>query len=151
MNEKEKQEVREAVEAANIAFEHLENAKSYLDSASRWGIVDIVTAGSLISGISKHRKMSKAEQEMEEAKLALDRFSQKLKDVQGFAPIHVGDFLKFADIFFDGLLVDVLTQSKIDKAKEQCVFALLQVDEIRYKLLTYSSRKSNYGGETTGK
>lgn len=135
MDEREKKEIKEAVDAADVALLHLRSARESLGSAGRWGLYDIFTQGGWIAGILKHRKMSDAETEMELAKYALNHFCKELRDVKGFEPVHVGEFLKFADIFFDGILVDLVAQSKINEAKEQCDSAINQVVYIRKKLM----------------
>ena len=43
-------------------------------------------------------------------------------------------FLTFADLVFDGFLTDILVQSKISKAKEQCDEAIERVTVIRREL-----------------
>ncbi len=107
MNELERKEIREAIEAADEALYHLENANGYLRSAGNWGLLDIF-GGGLISGLVKHNKMGNAEAEIDAAKRALQRFSKELRDVSGYCSIHIGDFLTFADFFFDGLVADAM-------------------------------------------
>ncbi|MCR5501923.1 MAG: hypothetical protein K6F53_02850, partial [Lachnospiraceae bacterium] len=116
MNDLERREIQEAVEAADDALFHLRSARRYLSSAGNWGLVDMF-GGGLISGLVKHGKMGNAEREIGEARYALQRFSKELRDVSGYSSIHINDFLTFADFLFDGFLADVLVQSKISEAK----------------------------------
>ena len=51
--------------------------------------------------------------------------------------INVGDFLSFADIFFDGFVADWLVQSKIRDARRQVSDAIRQIEDIRLQLLKY--------------
>jgi len=51
--------------------------------------------------------------------------------------LEIGDFLTFADYFFDGLIADWLVQSKIQDAKAQVENAIIQVRQIREDLLRY--------------
>ena len=48
----------------------------------------------------------------------------------------MGDFLTFADFFFDGFLADVMVQSKINNAKKQVDEAIRRVEEVLVKLRT---------------
>lgn len=133
MNEVERREIQEAIDAADDAIQHLYSARKYLNSAGNWGLVDIF-GGGLISGLFKHGKMASAENEIGEAKRALQRFSRELQDVSGYSSIHINDFLTFADFFFDGIIADVIVQSKISEAKRQCDEGIRQVADIRDEL-----------------
>ena len=50
MNEVEAREIREAIDAADNALDHLRSARRYLDSAGNWGLLDMF-GGGLISGL----------------------------------------------------------------------------------------------------
>jgi hypothetical protein len=129
----DKREIQEAIEAADVALEHLNRAKRSLSSASGWGLFDTL-GGGFISGLIKHSKMNGAESEINAAKRALERFSKELRDVNGYSSIHINEFLTFGDLFCDGFLMDVLVQSQIGKAKRECDQAVEQVTRIRYDL-----------------
>ncbi len=134
MNEMEARELQEAIHAADDALYHLESARKCLQSAGNWGVLDLL-GGGFISGMIKHGRMGDAEQEIEEAKQALQRFSKELQDVHGYSSIHINSFLSFADIVFDGFLVDVVVQTQISKAKKDCEEAIRQVSTIREELI----------------
>ena len=51
-----------------------------------------------------------------------------------YSSIHINDFLTFADFFFDGIIADVIVQSKISEAKRQCDEGIRQVADIRDEL-----------------
>ncbi len=135
MNDIERKEVKEAIDAADNALTHLGNARAYLNSAGNWGILDVL-GGNTITWLFKHGKMSKAEREIDEAKRALERLNRELKDVKGCSSIHIDEFLTIADVFLDGFIVDLWVQSKISDAKKQCDEAIRQVDSIRSRLLS---------------
>ena len=126
------QEIDEALEAADYALDCLRKAESDLDSASSWGMFDIL-GGGLISTLIKHNEMDDAQAHMEEAKGALEKLSQELKDVdyQINLDFTVSDFLSFADYFFDGLLADLFVQDRIDEAEQQVKEAITKVESIR--------------------
>ena len=126
-------EIQEAIEAADVALDHLERAKRCLSSASGWGLFDTL-GGGFISGLIKHSKMSDAENEIDKAKRALEKFSKELRDVDGYSSVHINGFLTFGDLFCDGFLMDVIVQSQIGKAKRECENAINQVTSIRNDL-----------------
>jgi hypothetical protein len=134
MDESQKREIEEAIVAADDALYHLRSARNYLGSASNWGLWDIF-GGGLISGLVKHSKMSDAEREVNAAKYSLQKFSRELQDVSGYSSIHIDDFITFADFFFDGLVADIIVQSKIRDAKIQCDDAIQRVSAIRTELV----------------
>lgn len=128
-------EIREAIDAADAALKHLGNAADMLDDAGRWGIVDML-GGGLITTLLKHRKISDAQDEIDEAKRALRIFVKELDDVDEATGLNVelGSGLQFADIFFDGMLADWIAQNKIDRAKQQVADAMRQVYAVRSQL-----------------
>ena len=136
MNELDRREVIEAISAADDALNHLQRARQCLNSAGNWGLLDMF-GGNFITGLFKHSKMAGAEQEIEEARYALQRFSKELRDVSGFSSIHINEFLTFADFFFDGFVADLLVQSQISNAKRQCDDAIRMVSDIRGQLERY--------------
>ena len=128
-------EIREAIDAADAALKHLGNAADMLDDAGRWGIVDML-GGGLITTLLKHRKISDAQDEIDEAKRVLRIFVKELDDVDEATGLNVelGSGLQFADIFFDGVLADWIAQNKIDRAKQQVADAMRQVYAVRSQL-----------------
>lgn len=130
------QEVNEAISACDNALYYLNNAQRYLGSAGNWGIMDLL-GGGFISTIVKHSKLDDAKAEMENAKYAVQSLKKELQDVGRIENINinVGDFLTFADFFFDGFIADWLVQSKIRDAERQVSQAINQIENIKYQLL----------------
>lgn len=128
-------EVREAIQAADTALNYLERAERCLNSAGNWGMLDLF-GGGFISTLAKHSKMDDAEREMSNARAALRKLSKELQDVGRIEELHIetGDFLTFADYFFDGLIADWMVQSKISDAKNQVREAKYKVNDIRNHL-----------------
>jgi hypothetical protein len=126
--EKEK---REAVDAGYRALQSLRSAQAELNSAKNWGFVDLL-GGGLISGLVKHSKMDNAQRYMEQAKYDLSAFSRELNDVNMVCNLNidVGDFLSFADFFFDGFVADWLVQERINEARRQVEDAIRRVQEV---------------------
>lgn len=131
-------QIREAIQAGEQALSSLRESKSYLQSAGNWGLLDILGGGFVVNLI-KHSKVNDASRCMEKARNDIRRFRNELDDVDDYLPnIQVGDFLTFADFFFDGFVADVMMQSKIGKARRQVDEAMYQVESIvnrlRYEL-----------------
>ena len=131
-------EVNEAVVAGETAIRSLQAAREKLDSARNWGILDILSGhkGGLISGFIKHSRVNAAQSCIDQAKHDLMRFENELRDVQdmNYLNVEISGFLTFADFFFDGLLADLLVQSKIADARAKVDDAINRVQNIVYRL-----------------
>lgn len=127
----EKQEVWEALEAGKRALNSLLKAKNSLSTAKGFGIWDIF-GGGLGAGLFKHAKLNDASQEVEEAKRNMQIFQKELSDVNMTCNLNmdIGGFLTFADFFFDGLLADLLVQSKMNDLAKQLDQAIGQVRNV---------------------
>ena len=79
---------------------------------------------------------------MAQAQLDLRRLQKELRDIQ--VPmdlkIEVSDFLSFADVFFDNLLVDWMVQNKIAEARGQVEDAIFRVESILMDLRNLENR-----------
>ena len=130
--EKEKQE---AIDAGNKALRSLRKAQENLSSAKNWGIFDML-GGGFISTMFKHSKVDQAKENMEQAKYDLRNFSKELNDVNIACNLNIetGDFLSFADWFFDGLIVDWMMQDRINQASQQVEEAIRRVEDILRQL-----------------
>lgn len=127
-------EVKEAIYAGERALSSLIQAKKYLSSASNWGLLDLF-GGNTITGLFKHMKLNNANNCLYTAKADLKRFRDELDDIDEFIPdVQVGGFLTFADFFFDGLLADVIVQSKIGEMKRQVDEAIRNTESIVRRL-----------------
>ena len=128
-------ERREAIEAGERALDSLEEALDCLENAGNWGFLDIL-GGGLLSGLIKHERMNKAEEYLEEAKDDLRLFEEELMDLDELETINLDtqDFLGLADIIFDGLIADVMMQSRINEAKAAVNHAIRRVERILDRL-----------------
>lgn len=131
----DKKELLEAIEAGRDALSSLKTAQNQLQLARNWGIVDIF-GGGFFTNMMKYSKIDSASNAIEDAKQKLFIFQGELKDVS--LPVdlrmEIGDFLTFADFFFDGFVTDYIVQSKIAEAKEQVLEAIEYVKRILYGL-----------------
>lgn len=135
--EDRKKELREARLAGQEALKCLDKAADSLKSAGNWGIADML-GGGLITTFVKHSRMNDAEALVQQARSALKRFRKELMDVENVEEFHIetGDFLAFADYFFDGIIADWLMQSRINEAKTQVESARQKVKDIMRQLET---------------
>ena len=130
-----RREITEAIQAGQEALRCLNDAKSCLSSAGNWGIVDMV-GGGLLTTYIKRSKMKDADALVQQARISLKRFQRELMDVDTIPEFHLetGDFLTFADYFFDGIVADWLVQSKINEAKNQVDNAIQRVNYLLSQL-----------------
>ena len=101
--------------------------------------VKTLIVGGGISGLIKHMKIGDARSSLNRAKADLERFSRELSDVrdlQGLR-IDIGDFLTFADFFFDGFLADIMVQSRIRQAMDNLDDAIRRVANVLDQLKRY--------------
>ena len=130
-------EVYEAIDAGERALSSLKRAQNYLNSAGNWGLLDLF-GGNLITGLVKHSKMHDASKCINDARYDLRKFQRELDDVDNYIPdIQMGDFLTFADFFWDGFVADVMIQSKISNGKKQVAEAIGRVEAILSQLRRY--------------
>lgn len=128
-------EIRKAMDAADRALTALYRAQERLGSARSWGIADLLGGGPLFTAMKQHR-MREANDDLAAARTALQAFAKELRDVDpaDLSNIELGDFLSFADFFFDGALADWLMQSRIKDARAQVDRAIQQVEALLHKL-----------------
>lgn len=128
-------EIKEAMTAAQDALSSLERVEKHLGSARNWGIFDML-GGGFVSTLVKHSKLNDAEEEMEYAKRTIKKLQKELGDITSVPDIQiqVGDFLKFADYFFDGLIADWMVQSRIRETQNQVETAISKVHQVIERL-----------------
>ena len=130
-------ERQEAIDAGERALDSLYGVRKELESAGNWGLLDMF-GGGMFTTFVKHSKMNDAQRYMEPAKRDLAAFSRELADVSETLNINSGDFLTFADYFFDGFVADMMVQSRIRDAQRQ-------VDDAIYRVESILSRLRNQG------
>ena len=128
-------EIREAIDAGERALRSLRDARSSLGSERGWGMVDLFGCRGL-SGLIKHVKIGDAKSSLNRAKADLEHFGREpadVREIQGL-DIEIGDFLTFADFFFDGFLADIMVQSKIKQAQDKIDDAIDRVETLLGRL-----------------
>jgi DNA repair exonuclease SbcCD ATPase subunit len=129
-------EIREALDAGQAASNSLKHVIEALQSASGWGVWDMLGGGLLATAV-KHSRMDEARDAAYHTQDLLRRFRRELADVPGLPGNlveEVGSFETFADYFFDGLIVDWVVQSKIDRSLENTRSAYDRVATILSRL-----------------
>ena len=105
-------ETDQAIQAGQAAHVQAQQALSTLRSAKGWGVYDLL-GGGLLSGLIKHSRMDKAEQEIAQLR--------ELHDVRVRcdATTELSAFWRVTDIVWDNLFSDWTALSQISEAKEQ--------------------------------
>lgn len=132
-------EVNEAINAGNYVLNKIDEVTSYLQDAKLWGLFDMFSDRSLISGIFKHSKLNDAQEALEELKSSLVTFNNELNDVKVYCNIdsvEFDGFVKVFDILFDNFFVDIYAISKINDSKEKMQDLKYQVQNVINRLET---------------
>ncbi|MBQ8823076.1 MAG: hypothetical protein IJZ82_10560 [Lachnospiraceae bacterium] len=134
-NTQYRMEIEEALAASDDALFYLQKAKDSLKSAQNWGLWDMF-GGGLISTFVKHDKMDMAQADVENARLALDKLSRELDDLDDVMNIDfkLDGFTSFADYFFDDFFSDWYVQSKIGDGLHKIEEAISRVKGVQEKL-----------------
>ena len=129
------QEINEALMAADMASMSLQKAEEQLQKASSWGIWDMLGGGMFTTWI-KHSRIDDARLALEESRRSLRSLRRELMDLEipGDFKIDIGEFLNFADYFFDGLIIDWMVQTKIREASDNVKEAIRRVERLRTRL-----------------
>lgn len=124
-------EIREAIDAGMRTRLYLQQALNELDSAKGFGFADML-GFDLIGGIGKHMKLADARKQMELARSQVAVFQKELQDVNYALDMNLelGGFLTFADFFLDGILADILVQSRLGELKQQVENGLYQLGRV---------------------
>ena len=131
----ERREVREAVAAGRRALASLEEAADALDSASRWGLFDLVLGGP-ISSLAKHARLGDAREALERARADLYAFTRELSDVRGIEElrVNVGGVASALDVLGDNPFVDLYVQKWISDAEDNVAAAITATKTVLARL-----------------
>ncbi|MFB0971731.1 MAG: hypothetical protein GX666_01470 [Tissierellia bacterium] len=128
-------EIQEAINAADDALLYLKEAEKFAKSAGNWGMFDIL-GGGFFATMIKREKMEDVEKNISKAQKAIEVLNLELKDLETIIDVNIetGDFLTFADYFFDGFIADFMVQEKINNAIKQIENAILNIEELKISL-----------------
>ena len=135
--ENRRKEVREAINAGERAHSIAEETLDGLKSAKNWGMVDLI-GGGIMSDVIKYDKLKSVKDRTSALQMALRTFRTELADVssriEGPLQVEVGEFLHFADYFFDGIFTDWMVYDKIKVSKERAEQTYSQIQGILEQL-----------------
>ncbi len=129
--ESQKREVQEAIRAGREALYTSDAILLSLGSAENWGTWDLI-GGGLMTDMIKHSKLDEAQNQVTTLQETLRRFKTELADIEIQADLQVGvdGFMRFADVFFDGLFVDWAVMNKISNSKSQVQDTKAQIERV---------------------
>lgn len=129
-------EIKEAIQAATIVLEKLQEAHKHLKKAKNYGWLDVFRLD--IFDIPKRLYMRQAEKFINEAKTYIMHFEEELKDVDNLLQVDLSFFslAAFSDFFWDGLYGNSQILAQICDAYDNVGKAISQVEEIIQKLKT---------------
>ncbi len=113
-------EVGEALASGQELLDGLDRVVESLKSAKGWGTWDML-GGGIVATAVKHSKIDEARAGMHEVQALLGRFQRELADVtvEAVPAADITAFDTFADYFLDGLIMDWIVQSKIERSLSQ--------------------------------
>lgn len=119
-------ELKEAKEAADLVIGKIDQAIKELNSASNWGILDLL-GGDFIPSLIKRTKIGKANDILNDLPKSLESLNKELSDVDISLPSGVPNRLsdELFDTIFDNIFTDFRVQGEI---KEN----LLALKELRH-------------------
>lgn len=148
--ETQQKEIQEAVTAGNRALDITRKILEDLDSAKNWSTFDLM-GGGLIADMAKYDRLNKVQDKIQDLQAALRGFRTELADVteriSGDLHVEIGDFLHFADYFFDGLFTDWMVYDKINDSRGRTLRTREQIQKILGQLNAmdneFCSKKEN--------
>ena len=148
--ETQQKEIQEAVTAGNRALDITRKILEDLDSAKNWSTFDLM-GGGLIADMAKYDRLNKVQDKIQDLQAALRGFRTELADVteriSGDLHVEIGDFLHFADYFFDGLFTDWMVYDKINDSRGRTLRTRDQIQKILGQLNAmdneFCSKKEN--------
>ena len=131
--ENQQKEIQEAINAGNQAFYIARKILEDLNSAKNWSTFDLM-GGGLIADMAKYDKLNKVQDQIQDLQNALRGFRTELADVteriSGNLYVEIGDFLHFADYFFDGLFTDWMVYDKINDSRNRTMQTSDQIQKL---------------------
>jgi len=120
------EQIQAAQDAGAAVLHQIDLIGGSLNAAESYGALDLA-GGRFVTHINKHINLSQAQEEMNQLRRLLDQFYAGLSDVETSQAltIEISGFLRFADWFFDGWIVDWAVLSRIQDTQNQ----LLRVEE----------------------
>ena len=136
-------ELKEAIDAGTMALRGLDKVISSLRSTHNWGTFDLLGGGMIATAV-KHSRINDARDSIHRVQQQLRVFQRELADLGSRTDIEIdiGSFATFADYVFDGLIVDWIVQSRINKSLDAAVSVSEKVHTVLMRL--QNSYKDSY-------
>lgn len=116
-------EIREAIEAGQVAKRALIDAASELNTAHDYSTWDTFLGGGVFATHLKHEKLRVSNTYLHRAQRELQKFQNELLDLKGVEfrslSVDVDGFVTFSDYFFDDIFSAWSIHSKLNKSREQ--------------------------------
>lgn len=140
--ESQERELEEAASAGRKALSIAEQVLSSLGSAETWGTWDLVSRG-VLADLAKHERLDAAQESVERLQSQLRTFKTELADVtlDHDLQVSVEGFLRFADYFFDGILVDWTVLDHIHQSQRQVQEVKSQISTVLQRLQVRSNQE----------
>lgn len=134
-------ETNEAMAAGRSILGQLENIERSLDDAQACAQWDLFTRKSIITHIAKWTYLDDAQMHAQKLEALVRRFKAELSDlsIQTDFSLPGSDGLRFADWFFDGLIVDWTVLSRIQEAQGNLSPSRYQVQNLLGELRKYEA------------
>lgn len=117
------------------AKNHLKQARSALNSAGLWSVVDIIGFGGVLADIFEYSEFSDAKKEVQQAAKLLKEVEAELRNMGVQTPeINHTLLWAFFDVGFDGIIIDLLRHFKINEAKDKVDETIRAVDQLIFRL-----------------
>lgn len=133
----QKKEIEEAVTAGGQSLQIVDRILKQLDNAEDWSTIDMI-GGGLFADLAKYDHLSQVQDLTTELQNSLRSFRTELADVtdkiSGNIRVEIGEFLHFADYFFDGFFTDWMVYEKITESKDLTLQTQKQIQDILDRL-----------------
>jgi len=140
-------EILNAINSADFALQCLYQAQAAMNIGSKVSFWDMLSPKAFPS-IMKYSALEEAEQEIRNAKNALQILNCELRDILGNGNMRL-EFTKLAsvvDMWFDSGFMDCLVHSQIGRVQKRIGKAIKQVEGIRRELVVlYNRGNREYG------
>lgn len=121
------QELQKGISSGHRCLRQIEEIKGSLKSAVGLGYVDIF-GGGFFTSMLKRSQINDVKNKLSQLNRSLEQFEAYVRDVYHFQRVQplFGDFEMCLDVFFDNVLSDLNTQSKLNDLK--CQLATVEED-----------------------
>ena len=137
-------ELDDVFEAGKRAASAIKDALNTIQSARNYSTYDIFFGGMIATGL-KHQRMDDASHDIHKAQTALRHFQEELMDLEELTDhsLEIGNFLTFADYFFDGFIVDLTVHNRINESKLQVENMEDTVNQLLEQVLTQQEKQKS--------